>query len=32
VLIDLHDDERAAWQADFDEDRRRAREVREING
>jgi hypothetical protein len=31
VLTDLDDDERAAWQVDFDEDRRRAREAGEID-
>jgi hypothetical protein len=31
VLTDLGEDERAAWQVDFDEDRRRAREAGEID-
>jgi hypothetical protein len=31
LLTDLDEGERGAWQADFDEDRRRAREAGEIN-
>lgn len=31
LLADLDDDERAAWQADFDEDRRLAREAGDVD-